>query len=88
MNCDSAPKVQIVENAESRGGADLLPKEIAQKVSRWLQRNNVPQKYFAEKMLKRSQGSFSDYLTKAPPTVNAQVTWPWNLATTVPVHRE
>ncbi|CAH3159225.1 unnamed protein product, partial [Porites lobata] len=53
----------------SRGSDDLIPKEIAAKVSRWLQRNNVPQKYFAEKVLNRSQGSFSDYLTKAPPTM-------------------
>ena len=59
-----------MESTESRGSDDLLiPKEIAAKVSRWLQRNNVPQKYFAEKVLNRSQGSFSDYLTKAPPTM-------------------
>ena len=30
---------------------------------------NMPEKYFAEKVLNRSQGSFSDYLTKAPPTM-------------------
>ena len=29
----------------------------------------MPQKYFAEKVLNRSQGSFSNYLTKAPPTM-------------------
>ena len=29
----------------------------------------MPEKYFAEKVLNRSQGSFSDYLTKAPPTM-------------------
>ena len=69
VNFDPAPNVQIVESAESRGGDDLIPKEIAEKVSRWLQRNNVPQKYFAEKVLNRSQGSFSDYLTKAPTTM-------------------
>ena len=69
MNCDPAPNVQIVESAESRGVDDLIPKEIAEKVSRWLQRNNVSQKYFAEKVLNRSQGSFSDYLTKAPSTM-------------------
>ena len=51
------------------GVDDLIPKEIAEKVSRWLQRNNIVQKYFAEKVLNRSQGSFSDYLTKAPSTM-------------------
>ena len=66
-NCDPAPNVEIVESDE--GVDDLIPKEIAEKVSRWLQRNNVPQKYFAEKVLNRSQGSFSDYLTKAPSTM-------------------
>ena len=66
VNYDPA---QNVESAESRGGDDLIPKEIAAKVSRWLLRNNVAQKYFAEKVLNRSQGSFSDNLTKAPPTM-------------------
>ena len=71
LNSDPAQNVtENVESTESRGSDDLLiPKEIAAKVSRWLQRNNVPQKYFAEKVLNRSQGSFSDYLTKAPPTM-------------------
>ena len=44
LNSDPA---QNVESTESRGSDDLIPKEIAAKVSRWLQRNNVPQKYFA-----------------------------------------
>lgn len=66
MNYDPA---QNVESIESRGSDDLIPKEIAARVSRWLQRNNVPQKYFAGKVLNRSQGSFSEYLTKAPPTM-------------------
>ena len=72
LNSDPAQNVtENVESTESRGSDDLLiPKEIAAKVSRWLQRNNVPQKYFAEKVLNRSQGSFSDYLTKAPPTMS------------------
>lgn len=71
LNSDPAQNVtENVESTESRGSDDLLiPKEIAAKVSRWLQRNNVPQKYFAEKVLNRSQGSFSNYLTKAPPTM-------------------
>jgi len=64
VNCDPA---QNVESTESMESDDLIPKEIAAKVSRWLQRNSVPQKYFADKVLNRSQGSFSDYLTKAPP---------------------
>ena len=33
------------------------------------QRNSVPQKVFAEKILHRSQGSFSDYMSKAPSTM-------------------
>lgn len=64
MNYDPA---QNEESTESRGSDDLIPNEIAAKGSRWLQRNNVPQKYFAGKILNRSQGSFSEYLTKAPP---------------------
>ena len=64
VNCDPAPNVEIAES--DKGVDDLIPKEIAKKVSRWLQRNNVPQKYFAEKVLYRSQGSFSDCITKAP----------------------
>ena len=47
----------------------LVPKEIASKICRWLQRNSVPQKVFAEKILHRSQGSFSDYMSKAPSTM-------------------
>ena len=63
VNCDPA---QNVESAESRGSDDLIPKEIAQKLAVEL---NMPEKYFAEKVLNWSQGSFSDYLTKAPPTM-------------------
>ena len=66
MNCDPA---QNVESAESRSSDDLIPKEIATKVSRWLQRNNMPEKYFAEKVFNRFQGSFCDYFSKAPPTM-------------------
>lgn len=45
MNCDPA---QNVESAESRGSDDLIPKEIAQKLAVEL---NMPEKYFAEKVL-------------------------------------
>lgn len=41
VNCDPA---QNVESAESRGSDDLIPKEIAAKVNRWLQPNNMPEK--------------------------------------------
>ena len=53
VSCDQA---QNMESAESRG---LILKEIATKVSRWLQLNNVLQKYFAEKALNQSQGSLT-----------------------------
>ena len=42
VNCDPAPNVEIVESDE--GVDDLIPKEIAEKVSRWLQRNSTCRK--------------------------------------------
>ena len=69
VNFDPALNVLIFESTGSRESDDLIPKEVAEKLCLWLQWNNVPQKYFAEKELNRSQGSFSDYLTMAPPTM-------------------
>lgn len=46
---------------------DPNPKEIVERVTTWLRNNRISQKYFAANVLNRSQGSFSDYVTKAPP---------------------
>ena len=42
------------------------PKEIAKQITSLLSDKGIPQRLFAEKVLNRSQGSFSDYLSKAP----------------------
>lgn len=62
-------QVQNAKGAESKGSEDLIPKDITTRVSRWLQQNNVPQKFFAQKVLNQLQGSFLDYRTKAPLTM-------------------
>ena len=41
-------------------------KEIAKHITSLLSDKGVPQRLFAGKVLNRSQGSFSDYLSKAP----------------------
>jgi len=56
-----------VESADADVAAAPAPKEIADRVTAWLRNNGISQKYFADKDLNRSQGSFSDYMTKAPP---------------------
>lgn len=47
--------------------ATVSPKEIANQTTSLLSDKGIPQHLFAEKVLNRSQGSFSDYLSKAPP---------------------
>ena len=66
------------ENTENIGGGsahaapvaseNVSPMEIARKISILLSNKGIPQRFFAERVLNRSQGSFSDYLSK-PPTV-------------------
>ena len=54
------------------------PKEIAKQISNLLSLKGIPQRLFAEKVLNRSQGSFSDYLTKAPaemPKTHSRAIW-------------
>lgn len=46
--------------------ATASPKEIAKQITSLLSDKGIPQRLFAEKVLNRSQGSFSDYLSKAP----------------------
>ena len=42
------------------------PKEIAAKISQWLSKNCISQRFFVSKVVNRSQGSLSDFLSKAP----------------------
>ena len=54
------------------------PKEIAKQITSLLSDKGIPQRLFAEKVLKRSQGSFSDYLSKAPaeiPKTHSRIIW-------------
>ena len=54
------------------------PKEIAKQITSLLSDKGIPQRLFAEKVLNRSQGSFSDYLSKAPeeiPKTHSRIIW-------------
>ena len=54
------------------------PKEIAKQITSLLSDKGIPQRLFAEKVLNRSQGSFSDYLSKAPaeiPKTYSRIIW-------------
>lgn len=67
-----------VDSAEVDVAAATNPKEIAENVTTWLRNNGISQKYFAAKVLNRSQGSFSDYVTKAPsemPKTHGRAIW-------------
>ena len=67
-----------VDSAEVDVAAATNPKEIVERVTTWLQNNGIPQKYFAAKVLNRSQGSFSDYVTKSPsemPKIHDRAIW-------------
>lgn len=46
--------------------ATASPKEIAKQITSLLSNKGISQRLFAEKVLNRSQGSFSDYLSMAP----------------------
>ena len=58
--------------------ATASPKETAKQITILLSDKGIPQRLFAEKVLKRSQGSFSDYLSKAPaeiPKTHSRIIW-------------
>ncbi|CAH3156614.1 unnamed protein product, partial [Porites evermanni] len=58
--------------------ATASPKEIAKQITSLLSDKGIPQRLFAEKVLKRSQGLFSDYLSKAPaeiPKTHSRAIW-------------
>lgn len=46
--------------------ATVNPKEIAKQITSLLRDKGIPHHLFSEKVLNRSQGSLSDYLSKAP----------------------
>lgn len=57
---------------------NISPRDVASKISKWLHSKGVSQTFFAKTVLNRSQGSFSDYLTKAPnelPTTHGRAIW-------------
>ena len=54
------------------------PKEIAKQITSLRSDKGIPQRLFAEKVLNGSQGSFSDYLSKAPaeiPKTYSRIIW-------------
>ena len=54
------------------------PREIATEISKWLLAKGVSQKFFATKILNRSQRSLSDYISKAPsemPKTHGRAIW-------------
>ena len=58
--------------------ATASPKEIAKQITSLLSDKGIPQRLFAEKVLKRSQGSFSDYLSNARaeiPKTHSRIIW-------------
>lgn len=58
--------------------ATASPREIAKQITSLLSEKGIPQRLFAEKVLNRSQGSFSDYLSKPPeemPKTHSRAVW-------------
>lgn len=58
--------------------ATASPREIAKQITTLLSEKGIPQRLFAEKVLNRSQGSFSDYLAKPPaemPKTHSRAIW-------------
>ena len=58
--------------------ATASPKEVAKQLTSLLSDEGIPQGLFAKKVLNRSQGSFSNYLSKAPteiPKTHSQAIW-------------
>lgn len=56
----------------------IQPKETAKQIFNLLSVKGIPQPLFAKKVLNRSQGSFSDYLSKAPaemPKMHSRAIW-------------
>ena len=58
--------------------ATASPKVVAKQLTSLLSDKGIPQGLFAKKVLNRSQGSFSNYLSKAPteiPKTHSQAIW-------------
>ena len=54
------------------------PQQIATRIFKFLRNEGIPQRFFAKEILNRSQGTFSDYLTKPPqqmPKAHGRGTW-------------
>ena len=65
-------------NAAPVASENVSPMEIARKISILLSNKGIPQCFFAERVLNRSQGSFSDYLSKPPavmPKTHSRAIW-------------
>ena len=79
--CGKAGTATNRSNCEAEADANEVtasPKEIAAALSKWLLNKGVLQRLFASKILSRSQGSLSDYLSKPPdqmPKTHGRVIW-------------
>ena len=68
----------VSTSSTSSTSSTASPKEIAKQITSLLSDKGIPQRLFAEKVLNRSQGSFSDYLSKAPaeiPKTYSRIIW-------------
>ena len=77
---DSGPAITRAgpSTATTSSEATVSPKEIAKQITSLLSDKGIPQRLFAEKVLNRSQGTFSDYLSKAPaemPKTHSRAIW-------------
>lgn len=69
-----APLTAPPSSTEATGS----PKEIPKQITSFLSDKGIPQHLFAKKVLNRSQGSFSNYLSKAPvemPRMHSRAIW-------------
>lgn len=67
-----------LRDRSSSSWCDNLTKKNATAISKWLLNRGLSQRFFASKVLNRSQGSFSDYLPKAPsemPKTHGRAVW-------------
>lgn len=63
---DGNPEEVIEVTEETGREIEAFPKQIANDIVKILQNSGIPQSFYAKEILNRSQGTFSDYLTKAP----------------------
>ena len=59
----------------SPASTEASPKEIAKQITSLLSNKGIAQRLFAEKVLNRSQGSFSNYLSKDPAEMPKTHSW-------------